>query len=418
MKPKIFVSSTILDFEDLRSALKFHLEELDFEVQMSEFPNFEVDKDSDTFDACMKNLKKCQYFILLIGYRRGAWYEKGKLSITHREYLAAKSLIEAGHPLRIISFVRKPIWLLRSDRTALLEHFQSKSLAISKDLTIVGSPIIDDPEYIFKFVDEIKRGVMLPKAQSPVNNWIFDFDSFEDIVTALKNSFNITESLEEKKYKRLLINELIENRDRFFISPIDLDESEVEYSKKEKNNYLDFFRRTFFPRLLDKEGQITAKIYEFDVTGKELMQIFFCTTFYPSFTKLYSIKSSILSKVLNEGLLLSYDNSVGEYKSNYLIFSLNKLLEMIESFNNFRQTTADKEFNKDMSKVMTDGSARKEIVRLTFSTALAVITYGYLARIPELISSILKVLEKKEYDELLKFDFSMSYAKNYLAGLN
>lgn len=41
-KPRVFISSTIYDFKDLRSALKYFLEENNFEVVTSEnvdFPN-------------------------------------------------------------------------------------------------------------------------------------------------------------------------------------------------------------------------------------------------------------------------------------------------------------------------------------------------------------------------------------------
>jgi len=41
-KPKVFISSTIEDFKDLRSAIKYYLEENGFEVATSEnadYPN-------------------------------------------------------------------------------------------------------------------------------------------------------------------------------------------------------------------------------------------------------------------------------------------------------------------------------------------------------------------------------------------
>ena len=148
MRPKIFVSSTVLDFEDLRSSLKYYLEEFGYDVQMSEYPNFNIDKDSSTFDACIKNLENCQYFILLIGYRRGSWYLDGKISITHKEFLSAKSLIEQGHPLRIIAFVRKPIWLLKNDRQGMKKHLEEKSREISTLIPEIGTTVIDDPDYI------------------------------------------------------------------------------------------------------------------------------------------------------------------------------------------------------------------------------------------------------------------------------
>lgn len=94
MKPKIFVSSTVIDFEDLRSSLKYYLEEFGYDVQMSEYPNFDVDPNFNAMDACINTLMSCQYFILLIGYRRGSWYKENELSITHLEYRAAKTLLK------------------------------------------------------------------------------------------------------------------------------------------------------------------------------------------------------------------------------------------------------------------------------------------------------------------------------------
>ena len=99
MKPKIFVSSTIIDFEDLRSSLKYYLEEFGFDVQMSEYPNFTVDVNNSAMESCIQNLIQCQYFILVVGYRRGSWFKENELSVTNLEYRAAKIVIERGYPL-------------------------------------------------------------------------------------------------------------------------------------------------------------------------------------------------------------------------------------------------------------------------------------------------------------------------------
>ncbi len=53
-RPRVFVSSTIRDLEDLRDALKFWLEEMGFEVQMSEHNDFERRPEVTTFEACFE----------------------------------------------------------------------------------------------------------------------------------------------------------------------------------------------------------------------------------------------------------------------------------------------------------------------------------------------------------------------------
>ena len=56
-KPRVFISSTINDFGDLRSALKYWLEELGYEVRLSEFNDFQRPADQGTFDSCFQRLK-------------------------------------------------------------------------------------------------------------------------------------------------------------------------------------------------------------------------------------------------------------------------------------------------------------------------------------------------------------------------
>ena len=73
-KPKIFVSSTIYDFADLRSALKYWLNEMGFEVFMSEYNYFRKDSSDNSYIACLNAIQECDYYILLIGARVGGLY--------------------------------------------------------------------------------------------------------------------------------------------------------------------------------------------------------------------------------------------------------------------------------------------------------------------------------------------------------
>jgi hypothetical protein len=76
MKPKVFISSTIYDFKDLRSALKYWISEMGFEAVLSESNEFNVQEDISSYEACLKEIEHCQYFILLIGTRAGGYYDK------------------------------------------------------------------------------------------------------------------------------------------------------------------------------------------------------------------------------------------------------------------------------------------------------------------------------------------------------
>lgn len=78
-KPKIFVSSTIYDFKDLRSALKYWLTEKGYEVRMSERNDFKKDSSQNSYQACLDSIEECDYFILLIGSGAGGIYSQNPL---------------------------------------------------------------------------------------------------------------------------------------------------------------------------------------------------------------------------------------------------------------------------------------------------------------------------------------------------
>ena len=73
-KPRIFVSSTIYDFRDLRSALKYWLEQFGYEVRLSEFNDFTKRLDENAYNACLRAIEESDYYVLLIGTRVGGLY--------------------------------------------------------------------------------------------------------------------------------------------------------------------------------------------------------------------------------------------------------------------------------------------------------------------------------------------------------
>src|SRR6202041_2404207 len=109
-RPTIFISSTIYDFRDMRSAIKEHLESNGCRVLASEFNDFTKPLDKHSYEACLAAIEQADFFLLLIGTRVGGWYDKTKrVSITQQEYRTAYSLAKSDR-LRLLSFVRAEVW--------------------------------------------------------------------------------------------------------------------------------------------------------------------------------------------------------------------------------------------------------------------------------------------------------------------
>jgi Domain of unknown function (DUF4062) len=198
-RPIVFVSSTVFDFRDLRSALKYWLEELGYDPRLSEFNDFPKPLDDNSYDACLKTIEDADYFVLLIGSRVGGWYnESEKLSITRAEYRHAyESFMRTGRP-RIVSFVRGDVWNVKDDRADLAKLLE-KDAGLQKEVSaenaakITHAPtrFVNDATAIFSFIDEIKRKDEMVAATAkgqgfPPGNWVHSFNTFADIIDVLR----------------------------------------------------------------------------------------------------------------------------------------------------------------------------------------------------------------------------------------
>jgi hypothetical protein len=189
--PRVFVSSTIRDFSDLRSALKFWLEDMGFEAQMSEFNDFQRRPDQDTFASCLDAIGTCDYYVLLVGGRRGSWYEENMVSVTQQEYRVAMSLAKEGK-IKPVLFARTTVLTALDERHAvgLVPQASGGGLAASSD-------VLKDPDFVQAFVDEIRRtqlGAVAPDGV-PGTAWLYPFDGFRDIVEALRVNLGLHRSM-------------------------------------------------------------------------------------------------------------------------------------------------------------------------------------------------------------------------------
>jgi hypothetical protein len=222
-RPRIFLSSTIYDFADLRSAIKFWLEDLGYDVDASEFNDFDKDVAKNSYDACLKAIDHANYFVLLMGSRAGGWQDKAsKTTITMMEYRHAYKRAKRGE-LKLLTFVRRSVWDMREDRDGLaqlLKHDYANEHGLTEeDIDNIAhhrSRVVADAETIFGFLAEVGRNAEMKEAVGgkgpfPVANWIHQFVGFREIVDALSIDLGGALGLRRVALMANLRHELIEN---------------------------------------------------------------------------------------------------------------------------------------------------------------------------------------------------------------
>ncbi|MGY5958045.1 DUF4062 domain-containing protein [Kosakonia sp. BK9b] len=216
-RPTFFISSTIYDFRDLRSALKFCLEEQGAIVLASEFNDFQKPLEQHSYDACLTAMQKADYFVLLIGSRVGGWYDEvNKISITQQEYRQAYELHKQGK-LKILNFVRSEVWQYREQRNELKKLLKAEAVdpKLSHRLLTSPSKFASDAEALANFMAEVGRNAETKKALEngsplPTGNWIHTFSNFRDIWDVVQSQVLTGLPVDNLAFRKLLARELRE----------------------------------------------------------------------------------------------------------------------------------------------------------------------------------------------------------------
>lgn len=156
-KPRTFVSSTCLDLKDARSVVEQHLIELGHEPLLSDSLTFGVTPKKHSHQACLDQVDNADYFILIVGGRRGGTYIGSQRSITNEEYRRAT---KRGIP--VMTFVS--------------EGVETASRIYRKNPKADLSDFVDDAR-VFDFIDLI-RG-------ESEDNWTHTYKTAEDIKRAI-----------------------------------------------------------------------------------------------------------------------------------------------------------------------------------------------------------------------------------------
>lgn len=204
-RPRVFISSTIAEFRDLREALKYWLEEMGFEVQLSEHNDFKREPDAGTLEACFNNIRECNYYLLLIGGSKGSFIDpENRLSVTRQEYRTAMgSWEESGKPKLLTVIRRETMAALRERRAAKIPDEAS-------------SEYLQDPGFVREFVGEVRKEAQAEDAKKgkvdhPVSNWLAEFATFRELTDLLRATLGIRGTLQRAAVLENLQHELKRN---------------------------------------------------------------------------------------------------------------------------------------------------------------------------------------------------------------
>lgn len=329
VRPRVFISSTVYDFHDLRSALKYWLEESGYEVLMSESCDFEKDSSKNSYDACIETIKGCDYFVLLIGGRVGGRYDENT-SITRKEYQIAYESAKDGRIKRIIPFVRQHIWDVLEDRKALMKtledlDIQENGMPVGKrTVAYHDSKLIKDAEHIMIFLDEVSRKEDFKKGDKPRFNWINSFTSFEDIIKVLTIELNLKVDMPRRVAERNIKTALARNLSNL--------------TEKSKDGIIATFIgfESIRNKLIAERKAAIANLsieYQIEIEQKENRNVFEAAMFFN--VGVNELDSTIFEDAVKSGNFMTYSKEKETYIETGVCKALNDIIFEIKYLQRF-----------------------------------------------------------------------------------
>lgn len=321
-RPTFFLSSTIYDFRDLRGAIKYTLEARGCRVLASEFNDFGGELDRHSYEACLANIERADYFILLIGSRVGGWYDHpNRISITQQEYRTAYTRHRAGL-IKIITLVRAEVWQMREDRKALAHHLETLELADAERTAIHNYPSksANDAIFISDFLTEVGRnaetGLAVKNGDAkPTGNWIHVFSGFRDVHDVLSPLAFSGQTADEAAYSQALQNELLTVLARLLSKR---DGKPTEYSNSLKR-HIERWPITVDDRFED-DFAIDAEAWQ------SFSSIMIHTLGGP-------LNTVVIEDALTSSVFMAYDTETGRYRQTPSYAALARLVDEIRMYN-------------------------------------------------------------------------------------
>jgi hypothetical protein len=331
-KPAFFISSTIFDLKDLRSSIKWWLEENGYTVNASEFNDFDKPLNTNSYEACLRAIDSSDYFILIIGDRIGGMYDED-ITITQKEYKYAYECMLAGK-LKIIN-------LIRQETNANFSILKNKIKELKQNSSSFPEPFLNDEEKIrFKFIDEVRRVEEMKKGEKPKNNWLHTFNTFKDVTEVFRIELGDKINLSYKQNRLIIFHDISKNLQKIC-------------SKHEDGIY----SKAVMGQALWEDFKLDIDTNSLTLSHKRHVNY---ASFYIAFMQMQAMKINRLESFYQSGFFLDYDNTLNDYISGDLNKMILALLNTYERLNNLHKSLYEDSSKKILAlRKRNDGSAVK-----------------------------------------------------------
>ena len=381
--PRLFVSSTCYDLQEIRFQLRYFIREFGYDAVMSDFDDIFYNYESHVQDSCLEEISKCQLFILVVGNNYGSIYHQDKQenkipdSVTLREFRKALEVKVYKH-IFINKYVdydyknykralNKDTSIYFTENNVPDSDVESVKITIKTEFDKTYHFPYDSYKYVFYFLDIIN--------DLKENNAINVFETFADIKDTLRKQWAgfMYESLTRKdKAVNVLIQPLETKIDKIEKSLSKLIESKTESTDNKLTFDLSSLNRevnlekleTIQDKIQQVLSDIRLHIYWSDDDGEPnaTQRIYFDKKFTPEMTKMWldTLKDLIQSfkwskevhaETVFKGFPLSKINKWHyeiPYKVLFELYTLYNSLE--EDDKNGFLNTVSQELNKNYDK--------------------------------------------------------------------
>lgn len=337
-RPTFFLSSTVYDFSDLRSALKDYLELRGCRVLASEFTDFTHPLDKHSYEACLAAIEQADFFVLFIGRRVGGWFdEPNQISITRAEYRYAYDLAKAKK-IRILCFVRSDVWNHRQSVRDLAKALRADpELSDQQRDKLANHPnlAMENAKAVIGFIEEVAKNNETAAAtkglgSAPIANWIWPFATFTQVRQAIDplvlNGFAVRDATGRKALEEQLFTMLMGIVPRIKDGPANPINAALNIVKELGLNSSNF---TGMLRVSEKTWNRLVTLVLFAMNAK--------------------VDPTPLQAHLSSGLLLEYDPAVGAYQQTSEFDLLVKVIDQAKLL--------DRSGNSDMMDLLKYGKS-------------------------------------------------------------